>query len=313
MTAATGEQTIQWLGIRFAAPRDWQVVRHGLSPKRGSLILVDRYRQRLTLTWTHTDKQPDLDRLAEDYRARLLEKNSGACVEPMTGIARWAGVQRRLSRGRVAVTEAMRYDAATARLLEAQVVGDPDDRRDPEVLRGILSSIEAVEPIDAITRMRAFDLDVTVPKDWRLAAAEVKPAAVTLRFTELERGDAAHPTKQELIVRRRGMADAWWAGEHDDPMRLIGADAKGANLREQDPSLGGEHRTTRAVGVEAGPAAKRVLGLLRRREDAVWHDRRANAVFHVTLLSWPKREAGLDLFTIRDASPTLAERRPVHA
>ncbi len=316
MLTTTCEQDILWLGLRFAVPSEWQVVRHSLTPRRGGLVLVDRYRQRMQLNWTTLPGEPDLARMIEDYRAKQLEAQPEAQLEDLGGPGDWVGVTRRFrgpdsgSRGvrkkvsssrnakrdasnTVSVTRAVRYDESSGRVLEAIVSSPPEE---DGLLAPLLSSIEAVEPIDAVTRLRCFDLDVTTPSDWLLAGTQIKPADVLLRYRQADA--KGRETRQELTVRRMGMADTWW---HGDAERFIRRTSPKVRFMIDERTYGGR-TVTRGVGVEPGPRGKRMLGLLRRREDLLWHDAVTNAVFHVVVLSWPKRSVTPDLFGIEDGS-----------
>ena len=41
------QNTVEWLGLRLVLPRPWEIVRHGVSGRKGSLAFADRRRQRL--------------------------------------------------------------------------------------------------------------------------------------------------------------------------------------------------------------------------------------------------------------------------
>lgn len=61
------------MGLAFEAPADFAAVRHDLRREAGRLVLVDRRRQRLQLTWSTLPdgKKPDPEALARDWRARV--------------------------------------------------------------------------------------------------------------------------------------------------------------------------------------------------------------------------------------------------
>lgn len=294
MVTALCNQSIHWLGLRLSVPEEWQVVRHSLSPARGRLTLVDRYRQRLELNWTRCEREPDVERMLSDDRARQLEHQPDARLESLEA-GDWRGTTRVFDESGQAVTRAVRYDAGTGRLLEAVVIttAGPEDLAEAGEL---LASIAVESKAEEATRWRAFDLDVTTPGgEWRLASTEVKPADVTLAFRQFRGvGDESDkPTGAEATVRRMGMADAWWTG---DAARFLRQSWRGAPEVEQ--TRAGGRTVTRAAGVEPGPRLKRMLGLLREREEAVWPCERCNAVYHVRVLSWRKAAVSVDGFTV---------------
>ena len=63
-------QTIEWLGMRFRVPDEWEIVRHSSKRRTGTLMFVDRRRQRMQLSWTECRGEPDKVQLFNDLRAR---------------------------------------------------------------------------------------------------------------------------------------------------------------------------------------------------------------------------------------------------
>ena len=77
-------QELSWLGHRFCVPGDWDIAAHTTDPARGSLSVVDRRKQRLTLSWLRSEREPDLARLVSDWSARERELDPQAAVgEPL--------------------------------------------------------------------------------------------------------------------------------------------------------------------------------------------------------------------------------------
>lgn len=282
MLTALCNQEIHWLGLRTRVPEDWQVVRHGLLAARGQLIFVDRYRQRMQLTWVQCDGEPDLDRMLADDRSRQIEQHPTAILRPLENVPGWAGSVRAFDGGASIITRAIRFDPQTLRLLEVSVItsaGADDATLAPE----LLSETVVTAPADGATHWNAFDLDVATPgPDWRLTATNVVPADVTFTFTQIdeERGD--RPTGGVATFRRLGMADNWWRGPATARTTLnkLG----GTLVNVADGSYLGR-AATRAEGYEPGPRLKRLLGLLRRRRDALFHCASCNAVYLISVLS----------------------------
>src|SRR5450432_3448034 len=65
-------QAISWLSLGFRVPAEWDIVRHGILFERGSLVFVDRLRQRLSVSWTECQRPPDLERLVRDFEGQPL-------------------------------------------------------------------------------------------------------------------------------------------------------------------------------------------------------------------------------------------------
>jgi hypothetical protein len=323
MVTATCTQTVAWLGLRLGVPGDWQVVRHGLSPSRGSLTLIDRYRQRMELGWRQCNNEPDLDHMIGDDRARQLQQHPDAHIEDLEPVADWRGTTRLFDDSGHAVTRAVRFDAATSRLLEAVIVtaeGPEDLALVPELLEGV----EVEAPATRATHWRAFDVEVRTPgPSWRLVSTQVKPADVTLRYAVYVPAEEAprkrppvqrsvagalllppapseRSTGEEATIRRMGMASTWWDGNGASFLRRHGG---GVPLAIRETPHDGRFITV-ADAVEPGPRLKRMLGRLRRRQQAVWHCKACNAVYHVDVLSWASDPVGFDALVTRcGASP----------
>ena len=80
-------QTYRWLGLSFEVPKEWEIVRHSTSTERGRLVLVDRRRQRLEVCWSECKKEPDLERLVEEFRGE-----SALPGEVFTRSGSWRGL-----------------------------------------------------------------------------------------------------------------------------------------------------------------------------------------------------------------------------
>lgn len=275
-TACT--QKIQWLGIRLHVPEDWQIVRHSLSPQRGQIVLIDRYRQRMQLGWTQVKDEPDLDRMVEDYRSKQLAAQEGARIDDLPAVGDWRGTHRRFGGSELDVIRAVRYDEPTKRLLEVVLLADEGDAADQELVRRVLASITAVEPADAVTHWVAFGLDVTLPAQWRMTSLDARPADVVMRFEHYEPAKD-RPTGAVAEIRRRGMADAWYDGDAEAFLA-----ARAPHLRDPRSGIYDGRSATVIEGIEAGPRLKRMLGLLRKQQDVVWACAGCNAVYHVSVL-----------------------------
>lgn len=270
-----GGDVVHWSGLRFEVPRDWWLTRYGLDPDRGSLTWVDRRRQRLQLHWVRCGKPPDLTALTLDVGARERVLSPDGRVTRFDADGPWRGWVTHDSPepGRRTV-RAVRYDVDSDRLLEA-VVLEGDEAAEPGGdAAGLLRRIEAVCPPESSRRWRAFQLDVRLPEGWRLSDARVLPTDVTFTAVPVNADAAAAETR----IRRRGMAEAWYHGDHE------------RYLREQlDPAAVVLDRTAVAgwpavmASSDASPSrARRWLGRGRERCDLVWLCPPENALYQVT-------------------------------
>ncbi|MEX0746222.1 MAG: hypothetical protein WD118_11525 [Phycisphaeraceae bacterium] len=278
MNLTQGNQTIEWLGVRFRVPGEWQIVRHSVVAEKGSLSLVDRRRQRLQLLWSDWAVKPDVGRLIGDYRSQASERDADATFETLDLPEPWLGVGRHVDRGEMLV-RAARFDAATHRLIEAALLLKRDAPADRELLLDVLDSVEVVDRPEVAQRWEAFDLALFLPPGLRLRQAEVKPMDVALRFRGYD-ADADKYDRREVRVRRMGMADAWFK---DAERMLKKADWK----LEYDlhyPQHNG-HPAVLGVCQELGKGWQRWRGKLRRRRDLVWQCPTENAVYQVTTFS----------------------------
>ncbi len=227
---------VEWLGVRMALPRSWEIVRHGVSPRKGSLVFADRTRQRLQLTWTQCVQPPDVTRLLSDHRAEQVETDPDARFEAAALPAPWRGVVHHL-RDDHRLLRAACYDRATRRLLEAVLAleGSADDADTPSGsaswVETLLREIRVVGPAESVHHLQAFGVRVAWPRGWRLLRTRIQPAdaAFTLapvepspkslpRTGEQPRSSAVAPpppppASSRVTLRRRGMADAWFDGD----------------------------------------------------------------------------------------------------
>lgn len=274
-------QQIEWMGIRFDVPARWSIIRHSLAPDRGNLALADRYRQRLQVIWTQCRKRPDLAKMISDHRSRQQESDSDAVFRPLKAVSGWRGLSREREPG-VWLTRAAHYDPQTKRLVEVILLSRDDEPGD--LLHQVLRSLSVVSPPRDATRWCAFGLDVTVPVDWRLVKAQIKPADVTLKFRWVKpnsKNDGRVTRKsREATIRRLAMAESWY----EDPEHFYLRRGNITDLRLQPARFAG-HDATAASGIEKGPPLKRFLGWLRQRHDLLWRCRQDNAIYHILTLA----------------------------
>jgi hypothetical protein len=277
-------QTIEWMGLKMAVPRDWEIVRHSIVPKSGALTFVDRRRQRLEVVWTDCPREPDVGRMVEDQRARELEQDPGAQVSMLGGLGPWMGVRRVGTDGRV-TTRAVRHFPGSGRLIEAVILTKKNEPGARELVAALLAELVAVAPASEARRVKAFGLDVTTPQNYRLLSASVKPADVTLKFVT---GPAPRwqPVQPVATIRRMGMADSWYTGEGE---KLIRRDSPRVRFESFSESALKKHRALLAVGEEPTSPVARWLGRGRGRRVVLWRCEAENALYEVATSSSRKQ------------------------
>lgn len=284
-------QQIDWLGLRFAVPEDWQIVRHGLDPRAGRLVLVDRRRERFTLGWTALASAPDLGQVGEDYGSRLAVAQGGARSCPLVGVEGWVGAQAEQAEGRI-VTRAARWDERGGRLLEAVILTQADSSAEDALLRALLENVTGIEPGADARRFRAFDLDVQLPEGFGLVGLEARPAAVRLAFRCRDpRGRGA-----EATLQRWGMSDAWHDGDLE---HLLRREAPKVRFVQVERRVQGGVQELCATGREATTPWQRLWRSAREHRVRLWSAPAENAVYCLSTKSHRLAPVLPDDFSLR--------------
>ena len=273
VAAATPPTVVEWLGLRVELDQPWELVRHSLSARKGSLVFADRYRQRLQVLWTACVKRPDIDRLLADHRAKQSEgvpEDASDAWRDAEIPAGWKGLIHDQPDA-PPLLRAARFDPATSRLLEA-ILPLPVREDDPGDAFGgrLLQGLRIVLPPSEARRLRAFGVSIDCPAGWRPTSSRVMPADVQFTFAPADAAD-----DRRVTLRRRAMADVWFDGELKP---LLQAEA-GKRVKV-------EFRPGPAGAVEGrwdlpGPRYRRLLGRHRVGLARVWHDPRQHAVFEM--------------------------------
>lgn len=290
------EQTVEWLGLRVRLPNEWQVVRHGVSPRSGSLVFVDRRRERMRVAWHACESEPDLEHMLRDQRRKEQAADAGAEIDELAGVRGWVGLRIETSSagaqsgpplaGSRVVTRAVRYDARYQRLLEV-LFTTPAQEPPPEDMariRRVLRTLKLTSPPEQATRLQLFDVVLCTPPGYRLEKTSVKPADVTLDFRAYD-AEKGRFGRARASVRRMAMASVWYQAEPQAVLRREWPKIRFSALAETQHA---KHTAVAARGPEPGPRLMRLLGRGLERRVLLWHCDVEDAVYRVATLS-PRR------------------------
>jgi hypothetical protein len=262
--ALGGGEQVEWHGLALSVPRDWEIVRHGLSPALGSLCFVDRRRERLTLSWAAVKSVPDLGRIVHEWAGLACERGAPRPFD----VGSWTGLMLQTAAG--VETRVVSYDASTMRLLELRILARAGEER---LARELIGGIRVRAEAEPVRRFRAFGIDVVVPRDFALRSAAVAPCDVSFRF-ERAAGGRETPLLR-FSAQRLGMAGTWFDG---DFAGLLAAKAPGV-----------DHGPLQAVRVDGREAHAcrgrcleqrwvRLLGRAREERALLWSAPEQNAI-----------------------------------
>lgn len=271
----TPDEIVRWLGLRFRVPCDWQMVRHSKNPEKGSVVFVDRRRERLEVHWQDCSNEPDLERMVDNQRSLAKKQDPEAHTEFLRGLGNWRGL-RTQSKGAV-LSRAVRFDPKTQRLVDLVVSSSEDeDVSDffPWFCRHV--EVEAKGP-DAL-RWACFDIDLTMPEGYRLRDADIKPCDASLEFEEVEAEGEAR-VRRRIRVRRLGLVDSWYTG---DPAGLLRAQSPKLRFNEFTQLTEGTHPATEGRAVEPTTLIPRLAGRQVHARVRLWHCEPENALYEVT-------------------------------
>jgi hypothetical protein len=285
---------IAWAGMRFPTPDRWEVCRHSVSCRNGSLVLADRRRQRLELTWRDCPREPDLAHGCRDLRDRFRAEDGEDRCRPLPAVRGWTGFVRR-THADSGVAYAMRWDPASGRIFQANVVlRDDDPIPHDRMTESILAGFRDSGFVDRSVRWKAFGIDCRPPSGWTLASTRVIPMDVTFRFRRDAEGGHA-PDAGEAAVQRLGMADTWFNGDARAYLRCAAA---GSRFTFVETSLGG-HRAVAAAAPHKTRPWQRITGHRRERRELLWQCERVNSVFRITAVGSAKRDVTPEDFSAR--------------
>lgn len=287
-------QTVRWMGLVAHVPADWQIIRHGLNPLKGSLHFMDRREQRMQLTWTRCRTRPAIERLLSDYQAAQLQRDPDARFTDFDAPGGWQAKLRQFDEAR-GLIRAVRYEEAEDELIEL-VLSVTDDHAGHTAARDLLAGIEVEAATESARQWQAFGLNVTTPQHWRLSRTHARPGDAMLAFEAQSpaHGKKRKPTGQICEIHRMAMARHWF----DGPEAWLRRELSKTPF-ELEPAPHGVHEGYIArSAVEPSPWA-RLSKRTRRRVDWLWHCSAEDAVYHLKILAPPKDTLDPEVFTVR--------------
>lgn len=289
-------KNIEWLGIQLRVPGEWEIRRHSAALERGSLVLVDRRRQRMQLFWQKSPSPPDLKRSAEDYRKRALNENEGATSRSLPDGTGWTGFMILPPGKAAAESRAMKYQPETGLVLELVITtGTTDGGLEVPLVRELLSNCRATVPPKAAVHWRAFGIDCTVPAGFIMEEAAVKPMDVLFRFRDPGTGRRRRPGRT-VSVQRLGMAGEWFDGNLESFALNRDTDSERqtiSHVRRRD------HDAVRTEGEGKSTPFVRLRKGRRRVERVAWHCEASNCVFLVHACSGVRSPFSTDPVEVR--------------
>lgn len=289
---------IRWMGLRMCVPRTWEIKRHGISPVRGSLIFVDRRRQRLEINWQRPPKRPHIAHTLEQSIERLRDRDRTVRITQMPDTMGWQGfvygAEPRFYRG-------MRFEAEHDCLLQVTLCADGEREESNALARAVLGSIQLEESPEKARHWCVFGLDCTVPDGCVLERAKVFPMDVTLEFDGGKRHRVAR-RRASFVVRRMGMARDWFNGDTE------------AFARDRTRSTGPRTHTLgsgpdRVVETTGNVPRFFFLGEWGPQEDEslrCWFSPVVNSMYVMTLRDGSRANLTLNDFTVKTHAASLA-------
>ena len=254
---------ISWHGMSVQVPDAWEFARHSVNEHQGSLILVDRRYQRLSLSWTRVERPPDAQSMLAECRLRDVPGAVGRASGALERCGSWIGYtwigdnDMTLSRYGRLCTNGTRW----VELVFSTPAGAQDCRA------GVLASFSEAPPDAPSLRWEAFGIALTAPRRLVLQRVECRPGEALMRFTF---------RREIYLVRRLGVLHTWFNGDTATFLR------REAGLAAHQERMAGLHPSFFVAGRERDFDVHWLLGLRRRRSDTAWVCERSKALYLVT-------------------------------
>jgi hypothetical protein len=246
------------------------------------LTFTDRFAERLDLTWRHLDHDPDVEHMVRDQRASD-EREMNDCQITDVRIAGWHGYRRTCNSE--TLVRAAHYDTATRRVLEVLLIIEPKHGRSTKVTEQLLNAVRSVAAEDQHQRLKAFDIDLSLPSDLRISRATVEPANVVFEFESSDQQPGRASVRATAVVRRMGMASSWYRG---NALALIQRESPRVRFGRLSHVRVNAHDAGYAEGDASSARLMRWLGRGMRRRALLWHCEPENAVYCVATTSFDR-------------------------
>jgi len=258
-----------WRGMQIDHPQAWELSVAGGVDEPGRLRFVDRLHERLDVRWKPLKYVPDLAKALEKYRSNVDRK---AKVSDLAGApAPWQGVVRKLAKG--TIVHAGRFFREVRWLVEVSLVWP--GRRNSELERAVLASIQTPEADAPSLRWQASGLSLTLGRQFELQTNEARVGRVAWTFTtQAKRGP-------ELVVERLALVDYWLKQAARD--WLVEELPDGHEVVRQEARDFNGHRGEVLISRGRVNRVSSLRGLKEIRLDAAWQCPREARLYHVRL------------------------------
>jgi hypothetical protein len=274
-------EAIEWLGLHVEVPRDFQIVRHGISAELGQLTMTDRYAERLNVAWRRIEREPDLDKMVLEQRAKDQATFPSATIDSVR-IRGWQGY--RVVDTKQTWVRAVKYETRTGQLLEVQLTTHAEYVKCEVLKEDWVSRIAVTDTPEGVSRFAAFDIDVSVPCGLKLTKTAVVPASCTFEF-ERETPEKYTAKPATAVIRRMAMADTWYRG---NPLKLLMRESPNVEFSSPETLRSGPHAATYSEGDTTVARVSRWLGRTSRCRALIVHCEAENAVYHVATSSYDR-------------------------
>jgi hypothetical protein len=275
MRARVWGQVVEWYGLRFRVPTDWQLARHARSAQEGQLVFIDGDRERLTLAWTQTESAPDLRRLVDEYVTRTADDDHDTVVSTAALPRGWFGLNHLYEDGDL-LSFGVCHDAPTSRLLEFLLWGS-NEHDNRQLLAKLINGFRVYAPAQRARRWQASGLCLTTPEGFELTSTSLDPTEIILEF------QASTPALPVVTARARRQLVTRSNFDGDLQHALL------RSHREQFvsvcPQTHAGYPAIVASGIEATPSPLHCLAGVRTAEVLMWSVEQENAVYEVTTYS----------------------------
>lgn len=204
---------VAWNGIHLQVPDDWELLQFSKNADKGRIVFGDRYQFRLEIDWATVDTPPSLDRMSDDYKAKLIQDG---IQEPATIKHHpWHGVTGIEKDNRI--SRYCTYFNDRTFLIEAVFLWPEENtaKHDHHFETKLLDTIK-IEPIqdDGLQTWKVYGMSILAPYAHRLDDCTAAPGKVKLTFCNNKE------TEYET-VSRAGFLKVWMKNGIDDWLKTV--------------------------------------------------------------------------------------------